>query len=51
MWEGNKSQTCFLESVILGGTNGSLGVLLRPVYNKVVRGDILQSRRDRAKLK
>ena len=35
--------------------SGSLGVLLRPVYNEAVRGDMgldtLQNRRDRTKLK
>ena len=51
MWEGNESQAGSLESIILDGAKRILGCSC----NEAVRGDmgldILQSRRDRAKLK
>ena len=51
MWEGNKRQAGSLESIILDGGKRILGCSC----NEAVRGDmgldILQSRRDRAKLK
>ena len=54
MWEGNKSQACSLESIILDGAKQILGCSSK-TYNEAVRGDMgldtLQSRRDRAKLK
>ena len=54
VWEGNKSQTCSLESIILDGAKRILGCSSK-TYNEAVRGDMgldtLQSHRDRAKLK
>ena len=35
VWEGNKSQAGSLESIILDGASGSLGVLLRPVMRQL----------------
>ena len=54
MWEGNKSQAAALESVLLGGGKRILGCSSK-TCNEAVRGDlgidILQGRRDKAKLK
>ena len=54
VWEGNKSQTAALESVMLGGAKRILGCSSK-TCNEAVRGDIgletLQGRRDKSKLK
>ena len=50
VWEGNKSQAGSLESIILDGAKQILGCSSK-TCNEAVRGDTLQSRRDRAKLK
>ena len=54
VWEGNKSQSGSLESIILDGAKRILGCSSK-TCNEAVRGDMgldtLQSRRDRAKLK
>ena len=54
VWEGNKSETGSLESIILDGAKRILGCSSK-TCNEAVRGDMgldtLQSRRDRAKLK
>ena len=54
VWEGNKSQTAALESVMLGGAKRILGCSSK-TCNEAVRGDMgletLQGRRDKSKLK
>ena len=54
VWEGNKSQTGSLESIVLDGAKGILGCSSK-TCNEAVRGDMgldtLQRHRDRAKLK
>ena len=54
VWEDNKSQADFLESIILGGAKWILGCSSK-ICNEAVRRDMgldtLQSRKDRAKLK
>ena len=54
VWEGNKSKTAALESVLLGGGKWILGYSSK-TCNEAVRRDLgidtLQSRRDKAKLK
>ena len=54
VWEGNKSQADFLESIILDGAKWILGCSSK-TCTEAVRGDMgldtLQSRKDRAKLK
>ena len=54
VWEGNKNQAGSLESIILDGAKRIRGCSSK-ICNEAVRGDmgldILQSRRNRAKLK
>ena len=55
VWEGNKSQTGSLESIILDDAKLILGCSSKKAVNEAVRGDMgldtLENRRDRAKLK
>ena len=54
MWEGNKYQTAFLESIMLGGAKRVLGCSSK-TSNEAVWGDmgleILQGRHNKRKLK
>ena len=54
VWEGNKSQAGYLESIILDGAKRILRCSSK-TCNEAVRGDMgldtMRSRRDRAKLK
>ena len=54
VWEGNKSQTAALQSVMLGGAKRILGCSSK-TCNEAVRGDMgletIQGRRDKSKLK